>query len=219
MPGRFVTFEGGEGVGKSTQLRRLAERVAAAGREVVTTREPGGSPRAEKLREALLSGAAKRFGPLAETALIAAARADHVDKVIRPALARGAIVICDRFVDSTRAYQGALGGVDMGVIRALERVASREIAPDLTLILDAPAENSLARARKRGGDGATPDRFEAEDLSFHKRLREAFVDIARLEPERCALIDAEGTEEAVAERIWAMASRRLAIETVERVRA
>ncbi|MGA0531366.1 dTMP kinase [Hansschlegelia sp. KR7-227] len=211
MAGRFVTFEGGEGVGKSTQIRRLAARLAATGREVVTTREPGGSLRAERLRKTLLSGAAKRFGPFAETILIASARADHVDALIRPALARGAIVLCDRFIDSTRAYQGALGEAPADAIRDLERVAAADVRPELTLILDAPAETGLARARRRGGEGPA-DRFEAEDVGFHERLRRAFVAIARAEPERCVLIDATSDEDQVERRIWSVVARRLGLD-------
>lgn len=211
MTGRFVTFEGGEGVGKSTQIRRLAERLRARGAEVVMTREPGGSPRAEALRETLLGGGAKRFGPLAETILVASARADHVDLVIRPALARGSWVLCDRFIDSTAAYQGALGGVPAETIRALEAVAASEARPDLTIVLDAPPASGLARARKRAGEGATADRFESEDASFHERLRDAFRAIAESEPARCALVDAEGTEDEVAARVWAVAARRLGL--------
>jgi dTMP kinase len=215
MAGRFVTFEGGEGVGKSTQLRRLAAWLKQLGHEVVTTREPGGSPRAESLRKVLLSGAAKRFGPVAETVLIASARADHVDRVIRPALDRGAIVLCDRFTDSTRAYQGALGGVSVELVRTLEQVAAPGVAPDLTIVLDAPAERGLARARRRSGEGAMADRFEAEDAAFHERLRDAFVAIARAEPERCVLVDAEGAEEEVAERVWRAARERLGLAMKE----
>lgn len=210
MAGRFVTFEGGEGVGKSTQIRRLAERLADMGEDVVLTREPGGSPRAETLRDTLLSGKAKRFGVFAETTLIASARADHVDTVIRPALNRGAVVLCDRFIDSTRAYQGVLGGLPADALGALERVATGGVRPDLTLILDAPAEQGLQRARDRA-KGAAADRFEAEDASFHERLRTAFRDIARAEPERCALIDAEGPIDVVAKRIWDIVSRRLTL--------
>ncbi|WP_020178539.1 dTMP kinase [Methylopila sp. M107] len=214
MPGRFVTFEGGEGVGKSTQIRRLAERLADLGHDVVLTREPGGSPRAERLREVLLAGHAKRFGTFAETALIASARADHVDRVIRPALQRGAIVLCDRFIDSTRAYQGALGGLPADAIRALERVATAGAFPDLTIVLDAPVDRSLERVRRRG-QGAAADRFEAEDASFHAKLRTAFVEIARSEPERCVLIDAEGPEAVVGARVWEMVSRRLRLAEAE----
>lgn len=208
MSGRFVTFEGGEGVGKSTQIRRLADRLRTVGLDALVTREPGGSPRAEVMRSVLLSGDAKRFGPLAETVLIASARADHVDHTIRPALARGAWVLCDRFIDSTRAYQGALGGVEEGVIAALEAVAAPGCTPDLTLVLDAPAETGLERARRRAGAGAVADRFEAEGKSFHETLARAFREIARREPARCVLIDAEGGEDDVARLVWdAVASR------------
>lgn len=215
MDGRFITFEGGEGVGKSTQARRLADRFSALGREVVATREPGGTPRAERLREMLLSGAAKRFGPFAETLLLASARADHVDKVIRPAIERGAVVLCDRFIDSTRAYQGAAGGVDQAAIRSLERIAVRGVTPNLTLIFDAPAASGLARARDRSGDGAPADRFEAEEPGFHERLRQAFLDIARLERERCVVIDATADVEAVAGRVWDAVSERLRLDDAE----
>ncbi|MDR4306964.1 dTMP kinase [Chelatococcus sambhunathii] len=210
MAGRFVTFEGGEGVGKSTQIRRLAERLRDLAHDVVLTREPGGSPRAERLRETLLSGGAKRFGTFAETTLIASARADHVDRVIRPALQRGAIVLCDRYVDSTRAYQGSLGGLDKASIRSLERVATAGAWPDLTVILDAPVERSLERVANRA-QGAAGDRFESEGRDFHGRLRAAFVEIAREEPERCVLVDAEGPEPVVAGRVWDVVSRRLGL--------
>ena len=210
MPGRFVTFEGGEGVGKSTQIRRLAERLADIGEDVVLTREPGGSPRAERLRETLLSGAVKRFGTFAETVLIASARADHVDRVIRPAIRRGAFVLCDRFIDSTRAYQGVLGGLDEKAIKAMERVATAGAWPDLTIVLDAPVDRSLERVRRRAR-GAAADRFEAEDDSFHVKLRAAFIAAARAEPERCVLIDGEGPEAVVAARIWDIVSQRLAL--------
>ena len=211
MAGRFVTFEGGEGVGKSTQIRRLADRLRARGLDVVLTREPGGSPRAEALRETLLSGRAKRFGVLAETILVASARADHVDRVIRPAIARGSWVLCDRFIDSTAAYQGALGGVEPETIRALETVAASGARPDLTIMLDASPASGLARARKRAGEGAAADRFESEDGLFHERLRDAFRAIAEAEPARCALVDAEGTEEDVAARIWNEVIRRFGL--------
>jgi dTMP kinase len=202
--GVFITFEGGEGAGKSTQIARLAAALrAASGREVVTTREPGGTPRAEGYRAALLRGVAKPFGPFAEALMFAAARIDHVDALIRPALARGAIVLCDRFADSTRAYQGAAGGLDPALIASLERVTLQGLRPDLTLILDLPAEAGLARARRRGGEGqgagqeVGPDRFEAEALGFHERLRSAFRAIAEAEPARCRVIDAEPGPDAV----------------------
>ncbi|CAO4182412.1 Thymidylate kinase [Methylorubrum aminovorans] len=195
--GVFITFEGGEGAGKSTQIARLAEALRqASGREVVTTREPGGTKRAEELRAALLRGAAKPYGPFAEALMFAAARIDHIEGLIRPALARGAIVLCDRFSDSTRAYQGAAGGLEPGLIASLERVTLEGLRPDLTLILDLPPETGLARAQRRG-EGTAADRFEAEGLRFHERLRAAFRAIAAAEPERCRLIDADLGPDAV----------------------
>lgn len=195
--GVFITFEGGEGAGKSTQIARLAEALRrAGGREVVTTREPGGTPRAEALRAALLRGVAKPYGPFAEALMFAAARIDHIEHLIRPGLDRGAIVLCDRFSDSTRAYQGAAGGLEPGLIASLERVTLEGLRPDLTLILDLPPEAGLARAQSRG-EGAPADRFEAEALGFHERLRAAFRAIAEAEPERCRLIDASLDPDAV----------------------
>jgi dTMP kinase len=204
--GVFITFEGGEGAGKTTQIRRLAERLAAARLEVVTTREPGGSPGAEAIRALLVTGDVDRWSPISETLLLNAARRDHVERVILPALARGAAVLCDRFADSTRAYQGAGGGAPAGLIGALEAAVLGDLRPDLTLILDLPAEVGLARAKGRGGAEA---RFEAKGLAFHARLRDAFLDIARSEPGRCAVIDAGQDETAVARAIWAVAGARL----------
>lgn len=214
--GRFITLEGGEGAGKSTQVRRLLARLQAAGIDAVGTREPGGSTGAEIMRHLILSGAAKPLGPLAEATLFAAARADHLDATIRPALARGAWVVCDRFADSTRVYQGALGNVDPRLIAALEQVTVGETRPDLTLILDLPAEEGLARAAARSGQGA--DRFESEGLAFHRALREAFRALATEEPERCVLIDASGTPEAVEEAIWQEVSARLKLPSPRRRR-
>ncbi|MCP8941114.1 dTMP kinase [Alsobacter sp. SYSU M60028] len=212
--GRFVTLEGGEGAGKSTQIRRLAARLAERGVAVVATREPGGSPRAEEIRAVILSGSARRLGPLAEALLFAAARADHLDVTIRPALARGAWVVCDRFFDSTRAYQGARGGVDASVLAALDRIVVGETRPDLTLVLDLPAELGLARAHARRGAAEPVDRFEAEDLAFHEALRRDFLAIAAAEPARCVVVDASGGEDEVAEAVWrAVESRLLAGET------
>jgi dTMP kinase len=187
--GVFITLEGGEGAGKSTLARGLATHFKQADREVLLTREPGGTPIAEQLREVILKGEAKSAGPFAEAMLFCAARIDHIDNLIRPALNAGRIVICDRFADSTRAYQGALGRMDRGVLRALERVTLNGIQPDLTLMLDLPAEEGLARARARRGEGDT-DRFEAERIGFHRRLRQAFLDIASSEPQRCVVINA-----------------------------
>ncbi|MDB5440309.1 MAG: thymidylate kinase [Caulobacteraceae bacterium] len=201
--GYFITFEGGEGAGKSTQLRRLAQRLEAAGREVVMTREPGGSPGAEAIRDLLVNGEVDRWSPMAETLLLYAARADHLQRVIRPALERGAVVLCDRFSDSTRAYQGAAGGLGEGLIDELERRVVGESSPDLTLILDLPPSQGLARAAGRGGAEA---RFEAKGEAFHAALREAFLAIARNEPERCVVVDAVQPPEAVEMAIWARVS-------------
>ena len=205
--GLFVTFEGGEGVGKSTQVARLAERLRRSrGGEVVVTREPGGTPRAERIRAALLGGGAKSHGPLAEALLFAAARLDHLDALIRPALARGAVVLCDRFSDSTRAYQGAAGGVEPRLLDAVERAVVGATRPDLTLVLDLPPAEGLARAEARAG---ARDRFEAESAAFHERLRQAFRAIAAAEPERCALIDAGRPPDPVEADIWTAVAPRL----------
>ena len=199
--GKFITLEGGEGAGKSTQARRLAEHLRGLGHECVVTREPGGSPVAEALREVILSGVAAPLGPSAETVLFTAARIDHVVQTILPALARGAFVVCDRFTDSTRIYQGALGKVDPGLIRTLEDIASARCRPDLTLILDLPAQMGLARAAARR-DQQAADRFEAEGLAFHEGLRTAFLEIAASEPARCKVVDATQGPDAVAGAIW-----------------
>ncbi|MGV7034395.1 dTMP kinase [Methylobacterium symbioticum] len=203
--GAFITFEGGEGAGKSTQVERLAETLRARHR-VVVTREPGGTPRAEEIRAALLGGLAKPYGPFAEALLFSAARIDHLDRLIRPALAAGAVVLCDRFMDSTRAYQGAAGGIAAGTVAALERVVVGATRPGLTLILDLDPEAGLARARARSG---AADRFEGEALDFHRRLRAAFRAIAEAEPERCVLIDAGEAPDAVAAAIRAAVTERL----------
>ena len=210
MTGKFITFEGGDGAGKSTQIRRLAAALAATGRKVEQTREPGGTPAAEAVRHLILSGQAKSMGPNGEAILFAAARADHVEKVIRPALEREEWVLCDRFADSTRVYQGASGGADDKLLRALERVAIGESRPDLTIILDVPAAVGLERARGRLRNGTTlADRFEAEELSLQEERRQAFLDIARREPERCVVIDASQAEDEVAHAVWKTVSTRL----------
>lgn len=210
--GKFVTFEGGEGAGKSTQVRRLQERLAERGIEAVATREPGGTPHAEILREALLAGKAAAFGPLGEAILFCAARIDHLDHLIKPALARGAWVVCDRFIDSTRAYQGACGGVEPALIALLERVSLLGTMPDLTLVLDLPAEQGLERAKSRGG-ADLPDRFEQEELAFHAKLRQAFLDIAAKEAKRCRVIDASADEDEVADAVWRAVEERFFRET------
>ena len=206
--GRFITFEGGEGSGKSTQAGILANRLARAGRKVFATREPGGSPRAEEIREALLSGRVWQFGPFAEAVMFAVARADHIENAISQALHEGKWVVCDRFLDSTRAYQGATTGVPRGLINALERLTVGNFLPDITFILDIPAEQGLARAAERRS-GSVPDRFESQELMLHERVRRAFLDIAEEEPDRCVVIDASQPEAMVAEDVWEVVLHRL----------
>lgn len=206
--GRFITLEGGEGAGKSTQLKRLGERLRPLGLDVVATREPGGSPGAEAIRELVLNGAADRWSAVTETLLMYAARRDHIERVIEPALARGAWVVCDRFADSTRAYQGAGGGTDPALIAALETQVLGAVRPDLTLIFDIPPETGLERAQARGGEM----RFESKGLAFHQRLRDGFLAIARAEPGRCALIDAAGSMDAVEAAVWAAVQDRLGVD-------
>jgi dTMP kinase len=208
MRGKFITFEGGEGTGKSTQAAMLAHRLQSLGLGVLLTREPGGSPGAEVIRHVLLSGAAKPLGADAEAMLFAAAREDHVRCTIEPALAAGKWVICDRFIDSTRVYQGILGKVDEQLIKRLERVSIGDLAPDLTLVLDVPVDLGLERVKLRRGEAA-PDRFEAEDVEYHEKLRGAFLTIAQSEPERCAVIGAGGAKEDVARQIWETVTARL----------
>lgn len=201
MRGKFITFEGGEGTGKSTQAGLLANKLESLGLSVLLTREPGGSPGAEIIRHVLLSGAAKPLGADAEAMLFAAAREDHVRCTIEPALAAGKWVVCDRFADSTRVYQGALGQVDRRLIKGLERVSIGDLLPDLTLVLDVPVDVALERLSLRRGDAA-PDRFEAENVEFHQKLREAFRALAADEPERCVIIDASVPRVQVAKDIW-----------------
>jgi dTMP kinase len=199
--GRFISFEGGEGSGKSTQIKRLADRLEAAKLRTVVTREPGGSPGAEVIRHLVLSGMGKLLGAEAETLLFAAARDDHVRTVILPALNQGTWVLSDRFSDSTRAYQGRLGKVAPAVLNAMERVTIGNLKPDLTIVLDVPVEVGLKRAAARRGQSA-PDRFESEDVRFHQELREAYREIAAADPKRCVLIDATADPNAVAAQIW-----------------
>lgn len=208
--GFFVTLEGGEGAGKSTQIKRLAASLNAEGHDVVVTREPGGSPGAEQVRSLLLD-ASLDFDGISQALLFAAARHDHLRATIRPALARGAIVLCDRFVDSTRAYQGAAGAVSGHVIRALEAISVGDTMPNLTLILDAPVELGLKRASMRHGASLeTADRFERETQDFHRRVREAFRAIAQSEPERCVVVDASVGADEVFVTIRKEVERRLA---------
>jgi len=209
MRGHFITFEGGEGSGKSTHAKALAERLTALGIEVVLTREPGGSPGAEIIRHVILSGIAKPLGAETEAFLFAAARDDHVQNTILPALAAGRWVICDRFIDSTRVYQGVLGNVDGKLIRGLERITvGKDARPDVTFLLDVPATVGLARAQKRRGAGAA-DRFEAESVGFHEKLRSAYRALAATEPRRIVVVDGRAPREVVAERIWAAVEERL----------
>lgn len=208
MRGRFITFEGGEGSGKSTQAKLLAEKLKSLGVGVKLTREPGGSPAAEVIRHILLSGVAKPLGAEAEAMLFAAARDDHLATTIRPALDKGIWVISDRFADSTRVYQGVLGDVDPRLIRRLERLIVGDTWPDLTLVLDIPVEHGLMRTNIRRGAAAV-DRFESEGAEFHANLREAYRQLAASEPGRCVLIDATQPREKVAEQIWTLVNDRL----------
>jgi dTMP kinase len=199
--GRFISFEGGEGSGKSTQIKKLAERLDTAKLRAIITREPGGSPGAEVIRHLLLSGMGKLLGADAETLLFAAARDEHVHTVIQPALNQGTWVLCDRFSDSTRVYQGRVGNVAPSLLNALERVTIGDLKPDLTIILDVPVEVGLKRAAARRGNAA-PDRFESEDVKFHQKLRDAYREIAAAEPQRCVLIDASADPNTVAASVW-----------------
>jgi dTMP kinase len=209
MRGHFITFEGGEGAGKSTQLRRLADYLRARGLGVTVTREPGGTPAAERIRAMLLAGDFRELGPEAEAVLFFAARINHLDEVIRPALARGDWVLCDRFVDSTRAYQGGEDGVDPKMIETLERIAVGNTMPELTIILDVPVEMGLKRAIARLAPGESPDRFEHADRQRLGWRRQAFLAIAEREPQRCVLVDAARSEDDVAAAIRSLVETRL----------
>ena len=207
--GLFITFEGGEGAGKSTQISLLEKALRAGGLEVLVTREPGGSPGAEAVRIVLLSGAAEPLGPEAEAMLFSAARSDHVETVIRPALALGMTVLCDRFYDSTRVYQGATGNVDMQLLKALEDVACEDCRPDLTILLDIDPEEGLRRALLRRNPDDAPDRFEKETIDLHQRRRAAYLAIAEEEPERMVVVDASGDPAAVHDRVLSAVRERL----------
>jgi len=216
MAGKFITLEGGEGAGKSTQAPRLAAHLERAGHTVCITREPGGAPGAEAIRELLVTGDPGRWDAAAETLLHYAARRSHLTDTIRPALARGEWVVCDRFADSTLAYQGYVGGVDKGLISEIHARVVGDLTPDLTLILDLPPETGLARAQARSqvrsqARGEAEDRYERMGLKFHRRLRAAFLEIAANEPERCMVVDAEGDMETVAARIKSAVEDRLEI--------
>ena len=200
--GQFITFEGGEGSGKSTQCQILAARLRKLGLNVVTTREPGGTPTAESLRAIILAGDVAPHGAIAEALCFCAARIDHLDTLIIPSLNAGIWVICDRFADSTRAYQGAAGAVDLAIIDRLESVVVAQDKPNLTLMLDLPVENGLARANKRRHPTEAPDRFESENLDFHLTLRKSFLEIASKNSDRCVVIDASKTPENVSDSVW-----------------
>lgn len=204
--GRFITFEGGEGAGKSTQLTRLCEVLHERGLDVVGTREPGGSLGAEAIRELLVRGDPGRWDALTETLLHFAARRDHFIHTIEPALARGAWVVCDRFADSTMAYQAYGLGVEKSMVSGLYQQVLGGFAPDLTIILDMPVDQGLARAAARGG----ADRYERMDRNFHQRLRDGFLAIARAQPERCAVIDADQHVDRVHDAVLALIDGRLA---------
>lgn len=208
MAGHFITFEGGEGAGKSTHIRRLAEPLKSQTRELLVTREPGGTPEAEAVRGLLVSGEASRWTATAEALLNYAARETHLTQAIRPALERGAIVLCDRFMDSTRAYQGYAGGCAMSFIDALEEEIVGITRPQLTLVFDLDHEAGLARAKGRKSDMAE-DRYERKGASFHQRVREGFLAIARDDPKRCRVIDASRDVEAVSAEVWALVSEAL----------
>jgi dTMP kinase len=202
---QFITLEGGEGTGKSTQAKRLAATLQKRGIESVVTREPGGSPGAEQIRELLVHGEPGRWSALTETLLVFAARVDHVERTIKPALASGKWVISDRFTDSTYAYQGVARGTDREIIRRVQSAAIGDFKPNLTLVLDLPVSVGLERAKARAG---SENRFEGFDVEFHQKLQQAFVDIARRNGERCVLLDAGGSEDDVAELIWQTVAKR-----------
>ena len=201
VAGRFITLEGGEGVGKSTQARALAEALVDRGHDVLLTREPGGSDGAEAIRALLLGGAVDRWSPASEALLFAAARADHVERTIRPALGEGRLVLCDRFVDSTMAYQGAAGGIDAAALRRLHEIGSGGLMPDRTLVLLLSPEEGAARAAVR--DRNVGDRFARRDPAFHARVADAFAGLAASEPERVRAVDASGSIETVTARLLA----------------
>ncbi|MEM9332843.1 MAG: dTMP kinase [Pseudomonadota bacterium] len=200
--GLFVTLEGGEGAGKSTQIDMLKQKLEEAGFEVVSTREPGGTQGAEIIRDVILSGAAEAYGPEYEASLFAAARLDHVENLISPSLTAGKIVLCDRFIDSTRVYQGITGRVDMDYLHALEKVVCGMCMPDKTIVLDLEPEEGMKRATTRRSSDVSPDRFEKEKLEIQVKRREAFLSIAKQEPDRCMVVDASGSPDEVHANIW-----------------
>ena len=210
--GRFITFEGGEGTGKTTQIKGLRSLLEARGLDVVQTREPGGSPGAEAIRDLLVNGDTERWCPATEALLHYAARNEHLEHVVRPALEKGAYVLCDRFSDSTMAYQGIVQGLGNEAITTLEALVVRQTSPDLTLVLDLDSALGLARARDRAGNGSGgEDRYERMGSDFHQRLRMAFLQIAEDNPDRCVVIDASGSVSEVGAAIWTAVQDRLGL--------
>lgn len=211
--GKFITFEGGEGTGKSTQVRMLQEALAATGLDVISTREPGGTPEAERIRDALVQRTSADMDPLSEALLLFAARREHLLKKIRPALAQGQWVVCDRFADSTRAMQGDGMGLDAAVIENLYALVAGDFAPDLTIILDIDPAEGLARSTARltaaADKAATEDRYERMSLAFHNRLRQGFLRIARENPSRCVVIDAAQNIDAIHAAVLTAVETRL----------
>jgi dTMP kinase len=206
--GRFITFEGGEGAGKSTQVERLGARLRASGHDVLMTREPGGAPGALEIRRLLVEGAVDRWEPLSEVLLHNAARQEHVRKTVAPALNAGTWVICDRFADSTLAYQGDAQGVDRATVTRINRLAADGVWPDLTIVLDIEVADGLARARGRRD---VEDRYERMGAVFHTRIRKAFLEIAQAEPERCVVIAAADDIDVIAAHVWETVRTRLSI--------
>ena len=207
--GFFISFEGGEGAGKSTQIQRLAEALEQKGYDVVITREPGGTQGAEAVRYVLLNGYAEKYGASFEAALFAAARADHIDVLIKPALESGKIVLCDRFIDSTRVYQGSISPQLALIVGELEKAAIKNIKPNITFVLDLPAKIGLQRANLRRGANSPIDRFEKDDLTIHEQRRQAFLDIAAKDQARCVIIDAQNDVDHIASDILSMVEKRL----------
>ena len=204
-PGRFITLEGGEGAGKSTQILVIKDYLQTLGNDVVVTREPGGTSEGQEIRNLLVSGDKDKWSPLSETLLILADRAAHLERVIRPSLAEGKYVVCDRFFDSTKAYQGVAGGLGLDVIHNLQQAVLGTTLPDVTLLLDIDPEKGLRRAQERGGEL----RFESKTLAYHRTLRNAFLDFAAQEPDRIFVIDADRDVKAVSDDILAVLDERL----------
>ena len=203
--GRFITLEGGEGAGKSTQIQVVKDYLLTRGNDVVVTREPGGTSEGQEIRNLLVSGDKDKWSPLSETLLILADRAAHLERVIRPALAEGKYVVCDRFLDSTKAYQGVAGGLGLDVIHNLQQPVLSTTLPDVTFLLDIDPEKGLRRAQERGGEL----RFESKTLAYHRTLRNAFLDFAAQEPERIFVIDADRDVAAVSADILAVLDERI----------